>query len=1189
MDIGHSDRWTQRVFYRQLRLLDQKGFTRTVRVPGKQTGSLIRCVELIREYNDNDNFSSSNATDPAAKIEDVDSDADIEDEDEIDPRLSQIEKQEELDLSLPNNAGQVSPAADTVLVAKDALLEWSLALALCEAGDKGLSGPQLSSRIGHSWSRPLDEQLKKICPAIEHATQPEMYGTLSVGPAVQEMLGRSKHFRYYMLEYTDPAAFDRVSRLAGQLPDILPDLRLITTTPTGNSGGLVTQQYTGTSAVMPAPAARKRGRPRKIPKLESQIVSIQHGDTVEMLPTTNNDLVSPVKKKKRGRPTKAMVAQRELDAKLSGSVETHAAFLSSSAQTHNLSLDSTSPTPSQILPATRKRSHASVQTGHETDEANPSSATDADIAVVTEAASNGLPNISTKRENVQGDAHVQADSATKPKKVKTAREILRKDTSNKTSSIRREILLTMLGNHDGIMCLEPESLSTFDKMFQERTGNVQCTDSSTLERTVEQMVFRKEVKRMVLLCENATKSNRIRRTIFYRYNIADNDPKVRTFMEATKLKEQSRRPVVASHRAIAIVPRPEMEVLARQRKTNHNHRMIETLNLGEEAARSGLRIRLAEKQSTDSPRTKESLYVGKIRLMTFREARNAEAAARAIAEQERKARDDNARVAGSANKCRSRFTNILPRIPTKSEPNPPEIQETAPRNDAVSVPLVTKAPIKSRKTETAAPRKAKSNISKRGDRFNERDEAHENDVSRLQTSRRRLDNYSAMEDDILIRAVSLSILFFSRSALQAKIDWDVVHHLLPRGDCKRRYTSIKSDPKHKATRTFIGSDRFAQLYNLAVMNKVITAVPRSKHSLFKSSFNLQTIVDFSRRCSTDQGRAIIELIPSDMHQLQQGYEIVSSQNVALPTTQWTDSFFLAGTANIKEDLLVENSFYEVEESEKRDLETDLQDDHVKASMKSLLLTPEADYDADKASTELQKHANKDKIEAIIATLLKENLIIGGRSAGTRLLPGRNFQLSEKFFSRFRGPVGARTLRVANDFDEMLKESFANQKSVLYSSLANDGSSAATLELAVRGLLTLGQGRKKWGSHGVIHNYAVKRIDESLLDFDIILQRNGNGEWEEGPVVGEAVSTAPCFWFDIHGHVMDGVHRWAIALVIGFILTRGRLSAAELLRCCAPVFQHHEMHRCLMDLKRSRCIEERDGLYALKDHYYRALA
>lgn len=1367
MTTAQADKWTQRRFFFQVLILSEAGYIRRVRVPGKATGSLIMCVQLIKEYKETDDFMLRKDRQITAQGEAEDEgDADVEDEDAFQAKGDG----EDLDVTRLNHDEQlVEPSGPTL--SREVVLELQIQRKVAESGTTGTSGPQLRQQLlGNHWSRPFDEQMKRLAPNAVTATQPGNYASLALGPPCEEIAGKVRQYRYYTihnvwcglgegaanistiseldgkfpeLEKEDisretpvqyPAEFSRSKRITAS-GELLPSKKgrprkdhsvesAIQTSGALNNGtdagiadhdpddqelvafvnprkrgrprkeeksrlevqqsgavgdsidpGTAMRRLEGEAGKIEAPP-RKRGRPRKVLGASQKGDVIPPADAIITQPdaaaaAAEEETEIPVVRKKSGRTQKGQYnesdAHKEGQSNVSAKpvIETHDPQLRvssrlkgrsrnvragelSAKKPHEVigqpvmpfdlveaeqarealhkdkmirSVSTSTMSSSQITPEVRTIKKRKIQTITDLDslarhssppisairespqmfeeETSPAEAdpnigplVTASECVPTVSPSASGTTIQTMPKIVPGR---RADSLRKPTAAR--RDAIRKTTTNTTSARRKNLLLQIVESAGGISVLDVDFVAEYDKRMLDMTGIKQAADKKTLRRSFEDLHKEGKIKWTVRAIPNHTQRVSIRRDIYYLKSIDDDGADLHDFIEMLKLKEAQKKPSVIVHRPIEVVPRPEMDIIPTVAQRHANKSGIAPLKLTETELQQ-LRVRLSEKASKDDPSRDDAWYKGPQRLTSFKElvaARKAEREKRRLEVAETKAQEKKA-VSSNVDNHKAikkpKLRKILPKR-VKTQIRNDELAEECSHIPPSPGPLPITASVSSSKPSSKIQRakSSKKIKSKRADRLEEEENSHRPDDLVIETpsTRRRQRTYTDEEDDTLVRAANLSMLFFSKSDLQYKVEWPVVTAAMSGREedaLRRRYGNLRSRPRFKTIQNFILSPNFVLLYNEAVHKGAIAPVPKaSAHQEGAIPFDIRPHIAFSRRFDPERRIASTDPLPQSIAEFRDRYNISIPSSVS--ESYWLDAYHLAGNSNIVQSSVLKRNAFVVKEAQKLE-NFNVQADHLLAAIKSLLMTPEDRYDAENGLSLLSKYGSPVEIEQMLKHMMACNLVVNIKGDSNRILPGRNYQLADKFFQRLKIGMPLHTMKSATAFDLLLKQAITAGKTVLYPQLANNGTAAATLELAVRGNIVIEQGHKKhWSSQGLMADYSIRSIESSALDFDLILTKSTE-QWTNEPVTCLPEPPGiPCLWVDVHGSRMDVVYRKTIALIMNVIVKRGQVTFDELLRICSPVLTRHELEICLENLTRHAFVGFKEQMYSVAKHYYYA--
>lgn len=1205
MTTVQTDKWTQRRFFGQIRLLSQAGYVRRIRVPGKQSGSLIMCVELLKEYIETDDFLLRKDRQAATQAEDDD---DVGNDEDV---LQAKEEDDDLDesvLAVPG-ATELIPGPQ---LTRDSLLELQIQQVVAQNGFRGTSGPMIRQRlVGDYWSRPFDEQIKRLAPDAASAIQPDHYSSLALGPPFEEILGKTHQYRYYTLR-------DSWEHFGGKDKNCRPVAPVDGKFPESNASEISSifpprcpigepqehkQRDQSTKAKIKALTnpSGKRGRPTKAQvaarkSMEAMIRQEKEAQDPES-PVEPLDLSSLLNASNPNqRPTASLTGAKRVNASSSAPVLPKKRKIQSTIQ----------------FPVTARQAQSQSSIHSPAEEPGP---TEGDTIPDSKINSSDVLNSASESPQLikvipgrrQDPAKTQAPSP---------REQIRKSTTKLTSDNRKSMLMQLIESQGGIASLDVDFCNAYDKLHSSIHGVQHVTDRKTVKKALVELSEESRLHWMIKTLENHTGRAFTRRDIFFLSMIEPKSQTVRDFVEVLKAKEAQKKASTVGHKPVEVGPRPEMDIIPSVSQRLSHKASLRPLNLSA-AELSQLRLRLSQKASTDAPNSQDTWYKGMTRLPNQsdrRRARKAHAASEnpeilsTTPESMKEMQKPNLRrIVPKRPRTQRKMLNQDSGIRQSDTPGmlPPQAgvmpppsalpsnRKTQPGSASSDLKLeYSGRPANSvsmqESSQGSTKRPFKRALSKRADRFEvEEDLQNPEDLKEeLGATRRRHFQFTDEEDDLLVRAANLSMLFFSTSDLQPKIDWHLVASFMPHRDedtLRRRYATSRNRPRHKIVQSFMTSTTFAQLYNEAVQKNELSPVPRMAVNSDNELFDLSPYVEFSRRFDPERRVAFTDPLPETIKQFHETHSITKTLNQNRHDMIWMDEFYTGTSMSIKANLLNANAFY-ISDPEEKD-SPDPQEDHLIAAIKALLLTAENDYNAEEGSALLRRYGTEEVIESTLAAMMERNLVVAIKGDANRIIPGRNYQLAERFFYRLAPTIPYRTLKLASAFDNLLQRALGDNRTVLYPPLANNGTTVSSLELAIQGRIKIEQGQKHWGQHGLIHDYAVRQIDASVLDFDLILTRGQKGWHSETDTDMYETPKLPCFWIDIHGNTMDLVYHKTKSLLISFVVLRGRLLKSELFRLCSPVLTSHELDICLYDLIRAHRLREVDGLYEVTDRYY----
>lgn len=1200
-----TDMWTQKRFQGQIEFMSQAGYIKKVRVPGKDAGSLIPCVQLLKEYVENDSSIPRKACRLAIQVEEntnmLDGGADL-------PNIQR-----------PEGLGADSDTACTIdhinepSLCRNVPLELQIQQCIARYGPTGIAGPKLSQEIfGRHWSRPFDELMKRLTSLCSVTTQPQLYSNLALAPACHDATSKLTQFRYYTQEFgLSPVQSHKSIVLEGRFPRLktseissiippkplglaapkkrgrprlseavdrkrasisigleCPDNPVRTAGPVCRAGshGLQTS-IEGLPEMIMFPA--KRGRPRKKLKLTVEgstirEVSLKGKGTAAAGGSQGAEKEVTIMKKtsaNRGRSRRtprlpdgvlADITQCDQDNHATKSFEAHEAMASdavvetgASPKSRDSTADEQAADPlnqqsngcNQFI---EQRSRAADT--HIIDDHIYSTSQLGSVAVMGETQTDTILSScvdpALQESDIDPKSGLPRDTSIKsPHGI--PRSISRENIYNHKVEKRKELLLQLIEQQGGLALLNSEFIDHYDRTFWSSTGNWQHADRRTLFKTLQDLEADRKIHRVEYHFMTHTQ-RAVRKDVYVLSTITPEDPRVKSFLEHLKL-EDSRRKVSAAPRKVEVIPRPEMDIIPTATQYNRNVSSLEPLQLSAEELQL-LRVRLAEKASKDDPSTPDAWYLGRQRLLAKQDS---------VVSRENE-NDKRNRGQSGARPQRKRITRRR-----QSRPEQPIHDLRSPFRQASATVEQIEDGIGSGNCTTQP-----------------------KDVM-----------FTEDQDETMFRAATLTSFFFS-SAHETKIDWRVVASVVPGHDevtLKRRYGSLLWLPRFQIMQELICSIDFANLYNDAVRSAKLEAVPRKLDKGGLVAFQIRPYIDLAKSFELER-QSMLTADESEVRPIPQTIaDFYAKHNITRiskkSNSTWQDNYFSAVSSTIKFSILSRNAF--VMADKERLSRTSSSSEQIIAAIKSLLLTPEDRYDAKKGQDFLLRFGSEEQIEEAIGHLKDYGLISTSRTEHNRG-PGRNIQLTEKYMRGLNGPISRETLSIASKYDRDLQPALQNNPQLPVGQLADDGTTAAVLELTLRGNVALHQGPKNWSPKGLTEAYKVRDIDPTILDFDLSLSR-GQRPWLTD-LVTQTVNaiSGPCMWNDINGDPVESVYQRVVALVLGNIITRGQLGSEELLRLCSPVLTRHELDICLQNLVQKRCLIDTRGLYGVSDHYYHIL-
>ncbi|KAI9794962.1 MAG: RNA polymerase III transcription initiation factor complex subunit [Piccolia ochrophora] len=241
----------------------------------------------------------------------------------------------------------------------------------------------------------------------------------------------------------------------------------------------------------------------------------------------------------------------------------------------------------------------------------------------------------------------------------------------------------------------------------------------------------------------------------------------------------------------------------------------------------------------------------------------------------------------------------------------------------------------------------------------------------------------------------------------------------------------------------------------------------------------------------------------------------------------------------------------------------------KSWIRANVVTPEANYDAQRAWEKLSS-LDQAVVDQALEGLSSERVITHTNKG--RLMPGRNFDVTEQFLNSMRKPLDEHHFDRAVCHKAKLDMAFAQGQMTEYSSMADDAEVMVTMNLLAGGQVRLVVGNQPADRFGLLKNsYKSRNMDKSLLFMSLKVRPTS------AYVYGNPLSPFPPpprrhledeslpvpLWYDIHGNFVAALWRKALAAVLAVVAVRAGVTEDELATTLRPSLQGWEL-RLIMD-------------------------
>lgn len=220
-------------------------------------------------------------------------------------------------------------------------------------------------------------------------------------------------------------------------------------------------------------------------------------------------------------------------------------------------------------------------------------------------------------------------------------------------------------------------------------------------------------------------------------------------------------------------------------------------------------------------------------------------------------------------------------------------------------------------------------------------------------------------------------------------------------------------------------------------------------------------------------------------------------------------------------------------------------------IRATLITPAASYEPDLARAKLST-LNEHIMDEALQELLSARLL--SQSNKGRLVPGRNYDISDYFLSRLRKKLDAAQFRRAAAFKRELDETFREQPAFIVPYNAGNGDMMAILNMMAFGRITVKPKNPPMEKFGLTDGgYRTRKMDKSRMNFDVEI-RKASSYVTGNPIA--PIPLPPCqhlnhprakipLWYDIHGHFVPIMWDMLVAATMSILTTRSSVDAADI--------------------------------------------
>lgn len=267
----------------------------------------------------------------------------------------------------------------------------------------------------------------------------------------------------------------------------------------------------------------------------------------------------------------------------------------------------------------------------------------------------------------------------------------------------------------------------------------------------------------------------------------------------------------------------------------------------------------------------------------------------------------------------------------------------------------------------------------------------------------------------------------------------------------------------------------------------------------------------------------------------------------------------------------------------------------KTWVRANVITPEDTYNPSLARDKLRILPTHTIDDALKQLLLDKVLTQENKG---RLIPGRNYDISEQFISRLKKNILPEHFQRAVAYKLHIDQKFEAQEFVPYSPTADDGEMLAIINLLAHQrikLVPVSIPTKKWGH--LDGKYESRQMDKTRLNFQMELHPTpayvlGNPlrPLPEPPSQHlEDLAAKIPLWYDIHDAFVPVVWEMALAAVMAILAVRPGVGAEEIAKAMRPAMEAWELEKVLEWMAEAKAATRVGSGYLLDEWWWLAFA
>ncbi|KAF8477313.1 hypothetical protein BDZ91DRAFT_843996 [Kalaharituber pfeilii] len=480
------------------------------------------------------------------------------------------------------------------------------------------------------------------------------------------------------------------------------------------------------------------------------------------------------------------------------------------------------------------------------------------------------------------------------------------------------------------------------------------------------------------------------------------------------------------------------------------------------------------------------------------------------------------------------------------------------------------------------------------------------------------------QDDVLLAAIVIVRTLFG--GYDRRIDWNLVATAFPDVELstlRARWPRVRD--AHKTHLKKLQVD-FEEVYLAAYERGEMPEVERGVATDFDLQWHCRW---FKENVTVPDAKSV-----PDLPGTREGFETCYELRTEKPS--WADEFHNIVLAVENRRNFLSSHAFEVpiraqtrppqRSSEEREIqEAPTQLDCIKSLIKANILTDISHYDA-RHAYKLLSSFPVDTVDSAFYTLTS-NKTLAPKKDAEKLVPGRNFEFTERFHFSMRVPIGAKMYAQAISFLKLLEQELGSQprsgevedvgtgrgeqegdiKRMELSPFIPDGAVMALLNLLAHRRVRLDNSRYISNIHGLVTGYRTRSMEKAMIDFPISVSATPlfyttttdaaitiHLQPQSQPSPSSVLKSSPAstrppilnsadwskepvkLWYDIMGNLVKGMWRKCVIAVLGTVVTRPGVTEGEVTRVLEPALERGEVRGILEWLREWGVVVSREG-------------